>query len=88
MPSNLHRKYCGQRHCGHSHQRQSSRLLFHSLLPHQRNNYQRERVTPPTHLQDSGGQNAVLSAEVYVSVFFPFLRIDAKNFYVAVIGFS
>ena len=57
MPFKSHRKYCGQRHCGRSPQRQSPRLLFHSLLPHQRNNYQRERVTPPTHLQDSGGQN-------------------------------
>ena len=66
MPSKSHRKYCGQRHCGRSPQRQSPWLLLHSLPPHQCNNYQCECVTPPTHLQDSGRQNALLSAEVYV----------------------
>jgi hypothetical protein len=32
--------------------------------------------------------DALLVAEVYVSAFFPFFLIDAKNFYVAEIGFS
>ncbi len=89
MRSKSHHKYSDKHRSGRFPQRKSVRLLFNALSPHQRNNYQRERVTPPRicNIMVSKFADALLSAEVSVSVFFPFLRIVAMKFYVAVIGF-